>query len=85
VVAMTRTSGVLRIALDNRIIGRGHAKIAERGHVPWLSLIVGMFASTLCLIQGRKIEKVVGSSQRKSSHAFCSSCPVRVVLFSHHC
>jgi hypothetical protein len=85
VVAMTLTSGILRIALDAGIIGRGHAKIAERGHVPWLSLIVGMFASTLCIIKGRKIEKVVGSSQRKSSRVFCSSCPVHVVLFSHHC
>jgi hypothetical protein len=34
VVAMTRTDGVPRIALDVRIVGRGHAKIAERGHVP---------------------------------------------------
>jgi hypothetical protein len=54
VVAMTRTSSILRIALDAGIIGRGHVKIAERGHIPWLSLIIGMFASTLCIIKVSK-------------------------------
>jgi hypothetical protein len=85
VVAMSRTSGVLRIALDVGIIGRGHTKIAECGHVRWLSLIVGMFTSTLCIIKERKTEKVAGSWQRKSSRVFCSSCPIHAVLFSHHC
>jgi hypothetical protein len=82
---MSRTSGVPRIALDVGIIGREHTKIAERGHVRWLSLIVGMFISTLCIIKGRKTEKVTGSWQHKSSRVFCSSCPIHVVLFSHYC
>jgi hypothetical protein len=54
---MTRTGGVSRIALDVGIVGRGHAKIAERGHVPWLSLIVVMFTCTLCIIKGRENRK----------------------------
>jgi hypothetical protein len=53
VVAMTRTGDVPRIALDVGIVGRRHVKIAECGHVPWLSLIVGMFTCTLCIIKGR--------------------------------
>jgi hypothetical protein len=57
VVAMTRTDGVPRIALDVGIVERGHAKIAERGHVPWLSLIVGMFTYTLCIIKERENRK----------------------------
>jgi hypothetical protein len=57
VVAMTRTGDVPRIALDVGIVGRGHAKIAERGHVAWLSLIVGMFTCTLCIIKGRENRK----------------------------
>jgi hypothetical protein len=56
-VVMTRTDGVPRIALDVGIVGRGHAKIAERGHVPWLSLIVRMFTCTLCIIKGRENRK----------------------------
>jgi hypothetical protein len=56
-VAMTRTGGVPRIALDVGIVGRGHGKIAERGHVPWLSLIVGMFTCTLCIIKVRENRK----------------------------
>jgi hypothetical protein len=83
---MTHTSGIPRIALDAGIIGCGHAKIAERGHVPWLSLIVGIFASTLCIIKRKKNRKVcLQFAAQKSSRVFCSSCPVRVVLFSHHC
>jgi hypothetical protein len=57
VVTMTRTGGVLRIALDVGIVERGHAKIAERGHVLWLSLIVRMFTCTLCIIKERENRK----------------------------
>jgi hypothetical protein len=58
VVAMTRTGGVPRIALDVGIVGRGHVKIAKHGHVSWLSLIVGMFTCILCIIKGRENKKV---------------------------
>jgi hypothetical protein len=40
-----------------------------------------MFTSTLCIIKGRKTEKAAGSSQRKSSRVFCSSCLVRLCCF----
>jgi hypothetical protein len=81
-VAMTRTSGVPRITLGTGIIGHGHAKIAERGHIPWLSLIVGMFACTLCIIKRkRKQKRLKAVHGAKALVCFCSSCPVRVVLF----
>jgi hypothetical protein len=54
---MTRTGDVPRIALDVGIVGRGHVKIAEREHVNWLSLIVGMFTCTICIIKGRENRK----------------------------
>jgi hypothetical protein len=70
-VAMTRTGGVPRIALDVGIVGRGHAKIAERGHVPRLSLIVGMFTCTLFIIKGRENRKrLLSRSQRKPTLQF---------------
>jgi hypothetical protein len=79
---MTRTGSIPRIVQDAGIVGRGHAKIAERGHVPWLSLIVGMFTCTLCIIKGMENRK--GCKQfaaQKNSRVFCSLCPVRVELF----
>jgi hypothetical protein len=54
VVAMTRYGGILRITLDAGIVGRGHAKIADRGHVQCFSSFVGMFTCTPCIIKGRK-------------------------------
>jgi hypothetical protein len=81
VVAMTCTSSVPRIALDVGIVGRGHTKIAERGHVPWLSLIVGMFTCTLCIIKG--IENRKGCKQFAAQKL--SVCSIHCVQFALSC
>jgi hypothetical protein len=91
-VAMTRTGSVPRIVLDAGIVGRGHAKIADRGHVPWLSLIVGwlslivgMFTCTLCIIKG--IENRKGckqfAAQKKLSCVLFIVSSSRCIVFRH--
>jgi hypothetical protein len=60
-------------------------KITEHVHVPWLSLIVDIFACTLCIIKRRENRKGYKQFTSQKVSCVCSIMSISRCVVSHHC